>query len=76
VRRRSKQRNRPKLAKRPGSSRKDKSTFVLIQGFLWRAGMAGTSGSSAGRLALAVKHTSSNETVSVFKGIFIVSSDY
>jgi hypothetical protein len=76
VRCRSKQRNPPKLAKRPGSGREDKSSFVLIQGFLWLAGVASTSSPSAGRLALVITHTPNNETVSVFKGIFIVSSDY
>jgi hypothetical protein len=73
---RSKQRNPPELAKRPGSGREDKSSFVLIQGFLCLAGMAGTSGPSAGRLALVIRLTSNNETGSVFKGILIVSSDY
>jgi hypothetical protein len=35
--------------------------------------VAGTSSPSAGRLALVIRHTSNNETMSVFKRIFIVS---
>jgi hypothetical protein len=35
-----KQLNPPKLANRPGFGREDKSSFVLIQGFLWRARVA------------------------------------
>ncbi len=73
---RSKRRNRPKLAKRPGSGKKDKSTFVLIQGFYGLVGWPVLSGASAGRSALVIRHTLNNETVSVFEGIFIVSSDY
>jgi hypothetical protein len=37
---RGKQRNRPKRAKRPRSCREDKSSFVLIQGFLCATGTA------------------------------------
>jgi hypothetical protein len=71
-----KQLNPPTLAKRPGFEREDKSSFVLIQGFLWCAGMAGISGPFAGRLAVVIRQTSNDETMSVFTGIFIVSSDY
>ena len=46
--------------------KEDKSSFVLIQGFLLRAG----------RLARAIMNILNNETVSVFKRVFITSSDY
>jgi hypothetical protein len=38
--------------------------------------MAGTSGPFAGRFALVIWQTSNDETMRVFTGIFIVSSDY
>jgi hypothetical protein len=71
-----KQLNPPKVAERSGFGREDKSSFVLIQDFLWRAGMDGTSGPFAGRFALVIRQTSNDETMNTFKGIFIVSADY
>src|ERR1700723_4535476 len=47
-------------------SREDKSSFVLIQGFLLRAE----------RLVLVIMDTSNNQTVIVFKRVFIASSGY
>jgi hypothetical protein len=41
-------------------SREDKSSFVLIQGFLLRTGMVGTPGQSAGKLTQDIKYPQYN----------------